>query len=407
MNSTKQNLKRLERFLSTTATLEVLVVPGVAALRALGLRLPPNLKLVASPYHAQALLIVGTLPTEFEPTLLDLCQQLPRPHAVMTVQADSIAGVAKPLIESSATTQDQFDIDVRLFRASWPGESLLNTQATTHDHSSMDQMDMSEGSMHDHSHHMKMSSETHGKIDEHSGHDMSAMTGMDHDMSTDNGMMSMLSMTNNIPRSPDGLAMESAEVTFGPFHYGLPIGMQLVCTLDGDTVESINLKSAPLALHYDARVASRTCLLDVLNRLIQFLELCGASEIAHRVRSFYWQVWDYDQTPEKLAMAAIRLHESLKRTWLLKLRLRRLAVVSIDGYERDAWDRLMSCAEEIVEMSAPVLQASKRTQTVEKNALWTQKLKLRIMETALLGLEVGDVLIAIASFDLVDTGSIS
>jgi hypothetical protein len=407
MNNTKQNLKRWERSLSTTATLEVLVVPGVATLRALGLRLPPSLKPVASPYHAQALLIVGTLPNEFEPTLLDLCQQLPRPHAVMTIRADSITGVPKPLTESSATTQDQFDADVRLFRASWPGESLLNTQATMHDHSSMDQMQMSEGSMHDHSHHMKMSSETHGKIDEHSGHDMSAMTGMDHDMSSNDGMMSMLSMTNNIPRSPDGLAMESAEVTFGPFHYGLPIGMQLVCTLDGDTVESINLKSAPLALHYDARVASRVSLLDTLNRLIQFLELCGASEIAHCVRSFYWQVWDYDQTPDQLAKAAIRLHQSLKRTWLLKLRLRSLAVVSIDGYERDAWDRLMYCAEEIAEMSATVLQATKRTQPAERNVLWTQKSKLRIIETALLGLEVGDALIAIASFDLADSGSIS
>jgi hypothetical protein len=406
MNDTTQNSNGLERCLLASATIGVLVIPGIAALRALGLRLPPSLKPVASPYHAQAVLIVGRMPAEFEPTLLDLCQQIPQPYAVMAIHADSIAGVPNPLIESSATTQDQFELDARLFQASWPGVSVPNAQAAMHSHHSMDEMPMNEGSMHDHSQHMTMASSPHNKADEHAGHDMSAMPGMDHDMGSDSGMMSMLSMTDDVPRSPDGLAMESAEVTFGPFHYGLPIGMQIVFTLDGDTVESINLESAPLAIQYDARVASRVSLLDKLNRLIQFLELCGASGTAHRVQSLYWQVWDYVQTPDQLVKAALRLNRSLKKTWLLKLRLRSLAVVNIDGHERDAWDRLMSCAEEIAEMTA-----TQRTfggaHSAKSNAIWSDKSNLQIIEKAVVGAEVGDALVALASFDLASHGGVA
>jgi len=61
---------------------------------------------------------------------------------------------------------------------------------------------------------------------------------MDHG-SMDHGamaFMSMIDVTQDLPRSIDGLPMEWIEVPFGPFFPGLPGGLLLMLTLDGDTV---------------------------------------------------------------------------------------------------------------------------------------------------------------------------
>lgn len=58
---------------------------------------------------------------------------------------------------------------------------------------------------------------------EHGGHEMG-------------GFMSMVAMTEDLPRSPDGLPMEWLEVPFGPLFAGLPGGLALTLTLDGDRV---------------------------------------------------------------------------------------------------------------------------------------------------------------------------
>lgn len=57
--------------------------------------------------------------------------------------------------------------------------------------------------------------------------------GMDHG---DMGFMSMVEMTQGTPRSSDGLQMEWVEAPFGPLFPGLPGGLRLTLTLDGDTV---------------------------------------------------------------------------------------------------------------------------------------------------------------------------
>lgn len=46
----------------------------------------------------------------------------------------------------------------------------------------------------------------------------------------------MVEMTKDLPRSSDGLQMEWVEVPFGPLFPGLPTGLELTFTLDGDTV---------------------------------------------------------------------------------------------------------------------------------------------------------------------------
>ena len=78
------------------------------------------------------------------------------------------------------------------------------------------------------------SSHDHGEHDhsghEHGGHDHG---GHDHGAS---GFMSMIEVTKDLPRSADGLQMDWLEVPFGPVFPGLPGGLKLTLTLDGDGV---------------------------------------------------------------------------------------------------------------------------------------------------------------------------
>ena len=55
--------------------------------------------------------------------------------------------------------------------------------------------------------------------------------------------MSMVALTEGKPASPDGLVMEWIEVPFGPFFPGLPAGLGLMLTLDGDSVARAEVKS--------------------------------------------------------------------------------------------------------------------------------------------------------------------
>jgi Ni,Fe-hydrogenase III large subunit len=58
---------------------------------------------------------------------------------------------------------------------------------------------------------------------------------MDHSMHG-GGFMSMVAMTEHLPRSADGLPMEWVEAPFGPLFPGLPGGLDVTFTLDGDGV---------------------------------------------------------------------------------------------------------------------------------------------------------------------------
>ena len=56
--------------------------------------------------------------------------------------------------------------------------------------------------------------------------------------------MSMVDLTRDMPASTDGLKMEWIEVPFGPFFPGLPGGLQVDLTLDGDAVAAVRASSA-------------------------------------------------------------------------------------------------------------------------------------------------------------------
>ena len=86
----------------------------------------------------------------------------------------------------------------------------------------------------------------HGKQQDHSGHDGHAGHG-GHSKAAIDGIephfMSMVEMTKDQPRSSDGLQMDWIKVPFGPFFPGLPAGLRLTLTLDGDTVAASDATS--------------------------------------------------------------------------------------------------------------------------------------------------------------------
>ncbi|WP_443098181.1 NADH-quinone oxidoreductase subunit D-related protein [Sulfuriferula plumbiphila] len=75
-----------------------------------------------------------------------------------------------------------------------------------------------------------------------SGHDHVGMDHADRDHS-EMGFMSMVEVTKDLPRSPDGLPMDWIEVPFGPLFPGLPGGLLLTLTLDGDAVAKAHAQS--------------------------------------------------------------------------------------------------------------------------------------------------------------------
>lgn len=148
----------------------------------------------------------------------------------------------------------------------------------------------------------------HGSMTHHSGESMQMdmSGGMDHS-SHGGGFMSMVMMTQDQPRSPDGLPMEWLDVPFGPYFPGLPGGLGLTFTLDGDAVAkartrpglaSRNLEATwpgPVA-DFSDRLARLDPLAPVSYRLLAQLTLEQAAErnpdettMRHYVGALEWE----------------------------------------------------------------------------------------------------------------------
>lgn len=82
-----------------------------------------------------------------------------------------------------------------------------------------------------------------GDMGEHLGHAMGeTRSAMDHSSHAGGGFMSMIEITKDLPRSRDGLPMDWIDVPFGPLFPGLPGGLALKLTLDGDTVATADIR---------------------------------------------------------------------------------------------------------------------------------------------------------------------
>ncbi len=106
-----------------------------------------------------------------------------------------------------------------------------------HEHQHHDHAQQHEHHEHEHDHghcHDHHDSHEHDH-EQHEGHQHSHENHHDHGHKHQH-VMSMIEVTKDLPRSADGLAMDWMEVPFGPVFPGLPGGLKLTLTLDGDGV---------------------------------------------------------------------------------------------------------------------------------------------------------------------------
>lgn len=283
---------------ATSRDLRVLVLPGpeVAWMQGLNLR-DAGLQLAATPRHANVLLVIGPLPSRLCQAAAILYAQMVRPRAILALGADTsqplppadIRAVLSPTglldgisrlrqaLATGAFSPDTSDFDADVLHGDVkyvcprhpeivrdaPGDCpKCGMQLEARDQSGVDSAD-SEHSHAGHGGHQQNldASESadppgsdshdrkHGEAAAHpdqedpdtQGHarhsDGNASDHHDanHDHS-DMDFMSMVEVTRDLPRSRDGLAMDWMDVPFGPFFPGLPGGLELQLTLDGDGV---------------------------------------------------------------------------------------------------------------------------------------------------------------------------
>ncbi|WP_292273147.1 heavy metal-binding domain-containing protein [Marinobacter sp.] len=259
-----------------------------------------GLRLVASPRHASVLMVAGDISPALRNAAAIIYAQMARPRALLVLgagdlsplpSADVTSELSQPgLIDGIAQLRIAFaegafrpevtDFDAPMLHVrveytcpmhpevvqdepgSCPkcGMTLEPREASandvdshpheTHDHHHESHDHQHEVHNHDHgshSHHHEAHDhddhESHSHQHEAEDHQAMDHSGMNHgDMdhgSMDHGdhaFMSMIDVTKDLPRSSDGLPMDWIDVPFGPFFPGLPSGLLLTLTLDGDTV---------------------------------------------------------------------------------------------------------------------------------------------------------------------------
>lgn len=357
----------LNRFLSNAVSndLTAIVVPGMEIARAYQLDLRNSgLILTDVPHHANVLALIGEIPQTLRQHALTLYHQMPAPKAILSIGTTQFDPLPVPDAKADFNWQS-------ITQAIGKLQELFSKKAFERNGNYF----------------------SNYKQQTQQGHDMKNMEGMEHG-SDEMGFMSMVMMTENLPKSPDGLPMEWGEVHFGPLFAGLPGGLELTFLLDGDSVadtqastESVkrNLESkwlgsvsnfldifssidplapqsyrilAELALE-DAlkkpadektksfrvfqleqeRVASHLNWLALYATLLHFRNL---SDKAERFLSHLYSVKcsnDYNLLHREIQ----KLKSNIENNWFLKKRLSGIGIIGVE----DAWTRLLTIFSEV------------------------------------------------------------
>ena len=229
--------------------LSCLVVPGPEVALAHGLDLAAaDMRIAATPRDATVLLVVGELSQKLDEATAVLYAQMPRPRAILVLGGSEPSSLPKADVSADLSQTELMEAATRLQRllaedafAASPDDfdsSILQTKTEyvcpMHPEVVEDEpgscpkcgMDL-------------VAREAGGDADagehDHSGHGHGDHDHGDHDHGS-SGFMSMVEVTKDLPRSADGLAMDWLEVPFGPCFPGLPGGLRLTLTLDGDGV---------------------------------------------------------------------------------------------------------------------------------------------------------------------------
>lgn len=469
---------------ATAKTLHAFVVPGAEVARASGLDLAgAGLRPVATPRHANVLVLIGQIPENLARAAAVVYAQMPRPRAILALGSERVPSLPEPDVAVPAEqtalvagvtalrqrlAADSFRPEAPVFDAaalqtvteytcpmhpevvrSAPGScptcgmELVPREATSgmtdhaagsmqHSHREHDETATYTCPMHpevvqhepgscpicgmtleprasdggdpgaaaNHDGSLEMDHEAaahHHHGDEvHAGHPTGAahhdqMTEMDHGATNHGatnhgghemgGFMSMVGMTKDLPRSPDGLPMEWIEVPFGPLFPSLPGGLALTLTLDGDRVaqtavtpgivsrglaatwpgplttfparlarldpltpvtyrllaqqaleQTAGIAVPQLAIHSRISALERERAGSHLNWLAEFVRLLGVQRLADRAAALQLalrHVTEIKQIARLRAEVAALLHD-LERTPLLRRRLRGIGIVPDD-----------------------------------------------------------------------------
>ena len=212
--------------------LTAFVVPGPDVARALGLDIEAaGLQIVDTPRHASVLLLVGNLPEGLREAAAVAYAQMMRPRAVFAVGAGEVSPLPEPDV-SVAQDPSSLTAGVEELRRSF-AEGAFGPETADFE-AEVIQEDEDEEEM-DHDHGSGEEEEDEGEQEADSGEDdESGEKEIGEDQLED--FMSMIEMTEGMPVSGDGLIMEWVPAPYGPLFPGLPGGLSLTFTLDGDTV---------------------------------------------------------------------------------------------------------------------------------------------------------------------------
>lgn len=220
--------------------LEAFVVPGPDVARAHGLDIAgAGLRIADTPRHAGVLLLVGEMPEGLRKAATVAYAQMPRPRAVFAVGAGEVSPLPEPDVAVSLS-QQSLVAGVEELRRSFAEEAFAR-DAKDFEAEVVQEDEEEEGGMyhgHDHGH---MHHDHGGEHEEESGEEQEAdeeEEKEEKEIGEDQleNFMSMIEMTEGMPTSGDGLIMEWVPAPYGPLFPGLPGGLSLTFTLDGDTV---------------------------------------------------------------------------------------------------------------------------------------------------------------------------
>jgi Ni,Fe-hydrogenase III large subunit len=232
--------------------LGVFVIPGPEIARAHGLDIEAaGLHVVVSPRHASVLLIVGALPPALREAAAVIYAQMVRPRALFVLGTEELTPLPAADVVADLTQEDLVK-EVRRLRAAFAKGAFrpdisdfdapmlhVRIEYTCPMHPEVVQDEPGscpKCGMNLVPREAQATAEQH-----HAAHN----GGMDHSHKDhgDMAFMSMIDVTKDLPRSSDDLPMEWIDAPFGPFFPGLPGGLLLTLTLDGDTVAASSVQT--------------------------------------------------------------------------------------------------------------------------------------------------------------------
>ena len=169
--------------------------------------------------------------------------QMVRPRAVFAVGTADVSPLPEPDV-SVALDGDSLADGVEELRRSF-AEGAFDPEAEDFEAEVVQEDEEGEGGMdhgHDHGH-------DHGEEEEQEDQESESEDEDDEPEEKEIGedqlenFMSMIEMTEGMPESGDGLIMEWVPAPYGPLFPGLPGGLSLTFTLDGDTVAETEVKT--------------------------------------------------------------------------------------------------------------------------------------------------------------------